>query len=106
FLFFQKKLPYRKKAAGFRRVFLRTLGERCVPLTRNVMRPSDVMCASRVMCAFGTLAEHITSLRVKRATSLRRQPNITCRKAANITDFFDVWHTNVLLAIVSDKNTD
>ena len=37
--------------------------ERCVPLSRNVMFASQVMCTSCVMCAFGALkAEHITSL--------------------------------------------
>ena len=42
-----------------------------VPPRRNVKRPSDVKCASRVKCAFGTIpAEHLTSLAAKRHTSL------------------------------------
>ena len=41
----------------------------------GVMRPSDVMCASRVKV---TLAEHITSLLPRQKTSLWRSHNITC----------------------------
>ena len=38
---------------------------------RNVMFAMQAMCPSGVMYAFGTWAEHIASLRVKRATSFR-----------------------------------
>ena len=38
---------------------------------RNVKRPKGVKLASQVKCAYGTIAEYITSLRPQGATSLR-----------------------------------
>ena len=50
------------KKSGFVRLSL--------PPARNVKCPSDMKRTSCVKCAFGTIAEHLTSLAAKRQTSL------------------------------------
>ena len=77
--------------------------ERCVPLTRNVMRTSCVMLPLAVMCASRVSKEHITSLCAKGAihhygeamASLRRSRYITFYKRSKLC--YNITESEVLL---------